>query len=160
MDAALPAPAFASQVSGARRGEGALRRLPVLLAPLRRPPRRAARGLRRDGDTAALAPLRRRPGAFWRRTCGERPSGREVPYVRAGAERGELGPMAAGKPLSGAQLAGGGSAEGCKGRGRLGVRAGLAGSASPAQAALPGLDATGQPPHPHPPPPGRGWAAG
>lgn len=49
MDAALPAPAFASQVSGARRGEGALRRLPALLAPLRRPPRRAARGLRRRG---------------------------------------------------------------------------------------------------------------
>lgn len=61
MDAALPAPAFASQVSGARRGEGALRRLPALLAPLRRPPRRAARGLRRVGDAAALAPLRRRP---------------------------------------------------------------------------------------------------
>lgn len=92
MDAALPAPAFASQVSGARRGEGALRRLPGLLAPLRRPPRRAARGLRRVGDAAALAPLRRRPGAFWRHTCGERPPGREVPYVRAGAEGGELGP--------------------------------------------------------------------
>lgn len=46
-------------------------------------------------------PLRRRPWAFWRRTCGERPPGREVPYVRAGAEGGELGPWPRGSRSAG-----------------------------------------------------------
>lgn len=99
MDAAPPAaPALASQVSAspesARRGvpgrrsalligRGALlpRSCPRLAqrSPARLPVPRSARAEGGRGEEALPR--------FWRRTCGERPPGREVSYVRDGGER-------------------------------------------------------------------------